>query len=54
MVKTIKDVQKIKDTTLQSFGNRIGNDDNRIYIMTSPPPSLLPLCVSSLRQRRAA
>ncbi len=34
MVKTIKEIQKIKEETLQSFGNRIGNDDNRIYIMT--------------------
>ncbi len=34
MAKTMKDIQKIKEETLQSFGNRIGNDDNRIYIMT--------------------
>lgn len=34
MVKTISDIQKIKEATLESFGNRIGNDDNRIYIMT--------------------
>ncbi len=34
MVKTIKDIQKIKEDTLKSFGNRIGNDDNKIYIMT--------------------
>lgn len=34
MIKKIKDIQKIKADTLASFGNRIGNDDNRIYIMT--------------------
>lgn len=34
MIKKIKDLQKIKANTLASFGNRIGNDDNRIYIMT--------------------
>ena len=34
MGKTIKDIQAIKEATLQAFGNRIGNDDDRIYIMT--------------------
>ena len=34
MSKTIKDIQKIKEKTLASFGNRIGNDDNKLYIMT--------------------
>ncbi len=34
MNKTINDIQKIKDDTLKSFGNRIGQDDSRIYIMT--------------------
>ena len=34
MVKTVKDIQAIKENTLNSFGNRIGNDDDRIYIMT--------------------
>lgn len=34
MVKTVKDIQAIKENTLSSFGNRIGNDDDRIYIMT--------------------
>lgn len=33
-MKNIKDIQQIKANTLASFGNRIGNDDNRIYIMT--------------------
>ena len=34
MNKTINDIQKIKDDTLKSFGNRIGQDDSRIYIKT--------------------
>lgn len=32
--KTIADIRKIQADTLQSFGNRIGNDDSKIYIMT--------------------
>ena len=34
MSKTINEIQRIKEDTLKSFGNRIGEDDNRIYIMT--------------------
>lgn len=34
MVKTIKDIQKIKKDTLKGFGNRVGDDDNKMYIMT--------------------
>ncbi len=34
MSKTIQDILKIQKETLDSFGNRIGNDDDRIYIMT--------------------
>ena len=34
MVKTIKDLELIKEQTLARFGSRIGNDDDRVYIMT--------------------
>ena len=30
----VKDLEVIKEQTLANFGGRIGNDDDRVYIMT--------------------
>ena len=34
MVKTIKDIQAIKEAKLAEMGGRLGNDDEKMYIMT--------------------
>ena len=34
MVKTIKDLQVIKDAKIKEMGGRLGNDDDKMYIMT--------------------
>mgnify|MGYP003296873106 CR=1 FL=1 len=34
MAINIKDLELIKEQTLANFGSRIGNDDDRVYIMT--------------------
>lgn len=34
MVKTIKDIQAIKEQQIEALGGRLGKDDDRIYIMT--------------------
>ena len=34
MVKTIKDIQAIKEAKLQAMGGRLGNEDDKMYIMT--------------------
>ena len=34
MVKTIKDLQVIKEAKLAAMGGRLGNEDDKMYIMT--------------------